>query len=136
MLLGGALGVGAGGAVSYLLYRGLLAIPARRFFALTNGLIALLAAGMAGQAAAVLAGVDILPSWGQQIWNSSGLLAENSMLGRALHALVGYSDRPCGIQLVAYVTTLGILLVSMRLIAQAQAAENRQAQTATRRRAA
>ena len=133
MLLGGVLGVGAGGVVSYLLYRGLLAIPARRFFALTNGLIALLAAGMAGQAASVLAGVDILPSWGQQVWNSSGLLAENSMLGRALHALVGYSDRPCGVQLVAYVTTLTILLVSMRLIAQTNAAESGQTKTAARR---
>ena len=63
----------------------------------------------------------------------SGLLAENSMLGRALHALVGYSDRPCGVQLVAYVTTLTILLVSMRLIAQTNAAESGQTKTAARR---
>jgi high-affinity iron transporter len=131
MLLGGVLGVAGGGVVSYLLYRGLLAIPVRRFFSLTNGLIALLAAGMAGQAAAVLAGVDILPSWGEHIWNSSGLLAENSMLGRALHALMGYSDRPCGIQLAAYAATLAILLVSMRLIGLSQAAETDQARTAT-----
>lgn len=120
MLIGGVLGVAGGGVVSYLLYRGLLAIPARRFFALTNGLIALLAAGMAGQAAAVLASVDILPSWGQHVWNSSSLLPEDSMVGRALHALVGYSDRPCGIQLAAYLATLGFLALGMRLIARGQ----------------
>lgn len=136
MLVGGVLGVIGGGAVSYLLYRGLLAIPARRFFALTNGLIALLAAGMAGQAAAVLAGVDILPSWGQHIWNSSGLLAENSMVGRALHALIGYSDHPCGIQLAAYVATLVFLVVSMRLIAQSQANDRHQTPPARLHRAA
>lgn len=136
MLSGGVLGVVGGAAVSYLLYRGLLAIPVRRFFALTNGLIALLAAGMAGQAAAVLAGVDILPSWGQHIWNSSGLLAENSMIGRALHALVGYSDRPCGIQLAAYLATLVFLVVSMRLIAQGQAHQHRPTQPARFHRAA
>ena len=52
--------VALGAAVSFLLYLGLLAIPLRRLFSVTTWLIALVAAGMAGQAAAILAGE---PSW-------------------------------------------------------------------------
>ena len=125
LLTGGALGLAGGGLVSYLLYRGLLAIPTRYLFSTTNGLIAVLAAGMAGQAAAVLAGVDILPSWGDRIWDSSAYLSEDSLLGRALHALVGYSARPCGIQIAAYAATLLTLVVAMRLIATSQLRDRR-----------
>ena len=51
-------------AVAYLLYRGLVAIPVARLFTVTSWLIALLAAGMAGQAAATLAGADSDPKLG------------------------------------------------------------------------
>jgi high-affinity iron transporter len=118
LLLGGALGIVAGGAVSWLLYRGLVAIPMRYFFTVTNWMIALLAAGMAGQAAAILARADILPSWGDQLWDTSGILPDNGMVGRALHALAGYSDRPSGIQLGAYVLTLAVLVILARTVGQ------------------
>jgi plastocyanin len=84
-------------------------------FSLTNGLIALLAAGMAGQAAAVLHGADLLPGWGEQLWDSSALLSDDSLTGRALHTLVGYSARPSGIQLAAWATTLVLLAGFSRL---------------------
>jgi high-affinity iron transporter len=103
---GGAAGLALACALSWLLYRGLVAIPLRRLFSVTNALIALLAAGMAGQAAAVLHGADLLPGWGEQVWNTSAILADDSLLGRSLHALVGYSARPCGIQLAAWLGTL------------------------------
>jgi high-affinity iron transporter len=116
LLLGGALGVLAGAAVSWLLYRGLLAIPLHRLFTVTNVLVALLAAGMAGQAAAILAGADLIPAWGYQIWDTSWLLSDGGLLGRALKALFGYSDRPMGVQLAAYLVTLVILVVAARVI--------------------
>jgi high-affinity iron transporter len=104
-------------AVSYALYRGLMTIPMRHFFTVTNWLIALLAAGMAGQAASVLASADLIPSWGERIWNTSFILADDSWLGRALHALVGYSAMPSGIQMAAYVATLA-MIVSLTKFAQ------------------
>jgi high-affinity iron transporter len=114
-MLGGTVGVGLGALVSFLLYRGLLTIPASRLFAVTGWLIALLAAGMAGQAAAILAGADLIPSWGYQLWDTSWLLPENSIPGRALHALVGYADRPMGVQLAAWLVVLAALVVGGRL---------------------
>jgi high-affinity iron transporter len=113
---GGALGIGAGALVAWLLYRGLLIIPVRHLFSVTGALIALLAAGMAGQAAAILAGADLIPTWGLDVWNTSALLPENSIAGRTLHVLVGYSERPMGVQLAAFCTVLAALLVGSRLI--------------------
>jgi high-affinity iron transporter len=109
MLTGGALGVAGGAAVSWLLYRGLTAIPLKHLFKVTNGMVALLAAGMAGQAAAILSGAGYLPTLGDQIWDTSGILRDDSMVGRALHALIGYSDRPSGIQLIAFLAVLAAL---------------------------
>jgi high-affinity iron transporter len=118
MLIGGAAGVLAGAAVSWLLYRGLVAIPMRHLFKITNGMIALLAAGMAGQAAAILAGADMLPTLGDQLWDTSGILRDDSIVGRALHALIGYSDRPPGVQVLAFLATLAALITLSRLVGQ------------------
>ncbi len=115
---GGVAGLALAALLSWLLYRGLVAIPLHRLFSVTNGLIALLAAGMAGQAAAILHGADLLPGWGEQFWDSSFLLADDTLVGRALHALIGYSARPSGIQFVAWLTTLLVLIVASRAISR------------------
>jgi high-affinity iron transporter len=116
LLLGGVLGIACGAMVSWLLYRGLVAISLGRLFAVTSWLVALLAAGLASQAAALLAKVDLIPNWGFEIWDTSWLLDENSIAGRALRALIGYSDRPMGVQLAAYVAVLATLMIGARLI--------------------
>jgi high-affinity iron transporter len=113
---GGVAGLGAAAVVSWLLYRGLVIIPLHRLFQVTNGLIALLAAGMAGQAAAVLHGADLLPGWGESLWDTSFILSDDSFAGRSLHALIGYSARPSGIQLAAYLATLLTLAIATRAI--------------------
>ena len=114
---GGFAGLAAAALTSWALYRGLVIIPLHRLFQVTNGLIALLAAGMAGQAAAVLHSADLLPGWGETLWDSSFLLADDSLAGRSLHALVGYSARPSGIQFAAWLGTLLVLWAASRIIA-------------------
>ena len=116
LAVGGALGLVAGIAVSYMLYRGIVAIPMRHFFAVTNGLIALLAAGMAGQVAVRLTRLHLVPSLGDRLWDTSWLVSDQGLLGSALRALFGYSSKPSGIQLCAYLATLAVLIVSSRLI--------------------
>jgi high-affinity iron transporter len=106
MLAGSLLGLGGGAAISWLIYRGLLVIPTHSLFKVTNTLVALLAAGMAGQAAVFLVKAEWIPSLGDELWDTSGLLSDASLFGRALHALVGYSDRPMGVQLAAYLIVL------------------------------
>ena len=122
MLGGGLVGVAGGAAISFLIYRGLLAIPTGRLFAVTNGLVALLAAGMAGQASVYLEQAGLVPSLGDQVWDTSWLLRDDSLVGRALHALVGYSDRPMGVQIAAYVVVLTGLVAVGRYIGSASRA--------------
>lgn len=106
MVAGGLLGVAAGAAVGLAIYKGLLRLAMKHLFAVTTALIVLLAAGMAGQGAAFLVQADLLPPMGDVIWNTSWLLTDSSILGKALHALVGYSAQPSGMQLIFYVAAL------------------------------
>jgi high-affinity iron transporter len=116
MLTGGALGVAAGGAISALMYYGLLAIPAHKLFRVTSGLITLLAAGMAAQAVLFLQQAGYLQVLMSTVWDTSWLLAENTIVGRLLHTLIGYSDAPNGAQLVAYCGTILAVTVLMRTV--------------------
>lgn len=114
MLAGGVSGLALAAIMSWLLYRGLLVIPLKWLFAVTNVLIAFLAAGMAATAVGVLQGADILPAWGEQVWNTSWLLDEGGLAGKTMHALIGYTARPSGIQVVAWSGTLVVLWVLAR----------------------
>jgi high-affinity iron transporter len=106
MLVGGLAGMAGGALISFAIYRSLVAIPLGKLFAVTNVLVALLAAGMAGQAGSLLAQAGLIPTLGDQLWDTSWLLRDDGLLGRALHALVGYTDRPMGVQFVAYLAVL------------------------------
>jgi len=97
----GIFGLAGGAAVGALVYFGLLAIPLRRLFTVTSWLILLLAAGMASQAAAFLMQANLLPSLGNDLWDTSSILSENSLIGLLLHVLIGYSAQPAGIQVVS-----------------------------------
>ncbi len=113
---GFALGMGGGIALSLAMYLGLLRVPAKRMFAVTGWLILLLAAGMAAQAVAFLVQADILPAVGEAIWDTSRFLPDDSLLGKLLHTLVGYTAKPYGIQLGTYLLTLGLMLALMRMV--------------------
>jgi high-affinity iron transporter len=112
---GGAFGLVLGAGVGALLYFGLLRIPSRYLFTVTSWLILLLAAGMAAQAASFLVQADILPPLGEMLWDSSWLVDDGSLAGRILHALVGYTARPSGIQLTFYVATAAVIAGMMKL---------------------
>ena len=116
LLAGGALGLGAGAAVSALMYFGLLTIPAGRLFQVTSGLITLLAAGMAAQAILFLQNGGYITVMTATVWDTSWLLKEDSIPGRLLHTLVGYVEAPNGAQILAYLGTIAAILVLMRLI--------------------
>ena len=114
MLTGGMLGLGAGALVAWALYRGLLAIPAHRLLSVTGWLIVLLAAGMAATAIGFLQQAGYLAALDRPLWDSSLLLDESSLAGRAAHALVGYTDQPDGMQLAAWLVTVLVARASAR----------------------
>lgn len=123
MLAGGLLGLLTGAVMGLLMYRGLLRISNRYLFTVTTWLITLLAAGMAAQAAGFLTQADLLPPLVQSMWNTSGILAQNSLLGRVMQTLVGYADHPNGMQVLFYAVTLAGIAVLMRLYGGAPSAK-------------
>ena len=136
LLAGGILGIAAGAAFSALIYFGLLSIPSSYLFSLTSALIALLAAGLAAQAVQFLASAGILTALDETAWNTSWLLSEDSIIGRLLHTLIGYSERPSTMQLLVYCGTLLVMALLMRLARQSHrgtgSSASRSAATASR----
>ena len=41
-----------------------------------------------------------------QLWDSSPWLPQDGIIGHVLHTLIGYTDRPTELQLIAYLSTL------------------------------
>ena len=111
MIIGGLAGGLAGIAAGLLLYGGLLSVPLRYLFSVTNALILLLTAGLAAQAAGFLVQVDVIPSLGGPVWDTTWLLSEKSLPGKVLHTLIGYESRPAGVQVLCYVVVLGVLML-------------------------
>ena len=117
LLLGGVLGLLLGAGISALAYGGLAVIPSRHLFKVTSVLIAFMAAGMAAQSVAFLKQADIATALGSVVWNTSSWLADNSIPGRVLHTLLGYTGKPTQLQLLVYLATLGTIFGLMKLAA-------------------
>ena len=120
MVIGGLLGIFGGVSLGAAMYAGLLQIPLKRLFAVTNAMIILLAAGMASQGVGFLVSAGLLPSWGDTVWDTSWLLKESSLLGKMFHTLIGYTARPAGIQIAAYIATLVIVVLLSRAVNRPQ----------------
>jgi high-affinity iron transporter len=115
MAVGGCIGLVLGSLVCLATYLGLVTIPARYLFAVTSTLIAFLAAGLAAQAIAFLQQAGIVTALDDTVWDTSWLLSDSSLLGRALHTLIGYVDQPTAMQLIVYTATLATIVVLMKL---------------------
>ena len=102
MAVGGVVGLALGVAAGVAIYWGLVSIPMRQLFTVTSWLVLLLAAGLASQGAAFLMQADLLPPLGSNVWDTSFLLSDQSLPGKILHTLIGYTAQPAGIQVVFY----------------------------------
>lgn len=113
MIAGGIAGLAGGVAVGWFLFAGLLRIPIRWFFTATSFLVLLLAAGMASQAARFLIQADVVPSLAAPLWDTSRVIPNSSMVGKALTGLVGYDARPAGMQIAFFLTVLVAVWLGM-----------------------
>jgi high-affinity iron transporter len=112
MIGGSVLGVILGVAAGTVLYAGFVALPVARVFALTNGILVLIAAGMAAHGANFLAQAGLVSPLGGRLWDTSRVLSDQSLLGETLAALVGYIARPNGIEALFY----GVTVVAIALL--------------------
>ena len=72
------------------------------------------------QAVLFLNQANLLVALDTVVWDTSWLLSDGSLFGKALRTLVGYTDRPTEMQLIAYAVTLAVTFVLMRVFAPAR----------------
>ncbi|MCO6187189.1 FTR1 family protein [Rhizobium sp. L1K21] len=125
LALGSVAGLALGACVSALTYFGLVKIPMRHLFSVTTLLITFLAAAMASQSAAFLEKAGKVSWLSATAWDTSWILDENSMLGRVMHTMIGYAQRPSELQVLVYLVTL--LAVAALTFATARHAKTPQA---------
>ena len=77
--------------------------------------LGLTAAGMAAQAIQFYADAGWITALDRPLWDTSWLLSDSSVPGRALHALLGYTDRPTGAQISVYLCVSAIMIALARL---------------------
>ncbi|EAQ3014035.1 iron permease [Salmonella enterica] len=110
MFTGGIIGVVAGIVFTFLLYRGLILIPLKFIFLLSNIILTFIAAGLASQGIGILSSIDIIPAIKDTVWDSSWLLSDNSWQGGLARAIFGYTSTPSGVQIITWILVATLII--------------------------
>jgi high-affinity iron transporter len=114
LVLGFIIGATSGITLGLLLYNGLLKMHVKHFFSVINIMLVLLAAGMASQLANYLNSADLIEVLSKQIWDSSWLINETSIIGKIFHSILGYSSKPTQLQVIFYGASIAITSMLLR----------------------
>jgi high-affinity iron transporter len=109
--VGSLAGAAIGCSVGVLFYYLLLAVSPGRALLISVVLLGLAASGMSAQATGLLIQADWL-SVDAPIWNSSGFIAEDSLTGQLLYALIGYEASPSAVEVATYASSIAVMALS------------------------
>ncbi|HLD77344.1 MAG TPA: FTR1 family protein [Rickettsiales bacterium] len=115
ILIGFTSGALFGIIIGVALYFKMFKIFGKYFFKITTWILVFLACGITAQSFGFWLNADIIPAFGYEIWDSSNILSQTSLVGRFLHVFIGYIDRPSGVQLIAYLSNLTILIFGLKI---------------------
>lgn len=101
VLTGGVVGACIGASTGVIVYFALVLGDKRRAMVITQWLLILVAAGILSQIVPLFEQADLIAS-AEPIWDSSSLLAETSVMGQLLYAIMGYEATPTAVQLGIY----------------------------------
>jgi len=119
-LIGASAGIVAAILLGYAIFVGSMKINLKRFFSITGILLILFAAGLVAYGVHELQEAKIIPTWVEHLWdinpsvNPDGtypLLHENGYVGSILKGLFGYNGNPSLLEVLSYVTYLGLVLI-------------------------
>ncbi len=106
--LGSLLGVVTGTGI----YLGLIKFAGKYIFKISSTLLLFIAAGLAAQGAGILTSVGAITMYTDQIWDSSWLVTDYSLVGKMLNNIIGYTAKPNGMQLIFYVSTILLNIIA------------------------
>ncbi len=108
LLLGAGLGLACSLVIAYAIFRLGKRLNMALFFRIVGVVLLVFAAGLLAGAVENLQHLGWLPVLDQTLWDSSGMLAESSALGDVFHVMLGYAEQPTVLQLLVWVSYLGI----------------------------
>lgn len=115
LISGVSLGLTCGLIVGFGFYFGLLKTSGKYFFSITTTILAFLCAGLMAQSLSYLANAGLIGEIKSQMWDSSFLIADDSVAGTILNILTGYVAKPSALQLIGYIGTLLILFTLSKI---------------------
>jgi high-affinity iron transporter len=110
LVLGAAAGLVVALGVAYVVFRLGRRLNLGLFFRIIGIVLMVFAAGLLADAVENMQELGWLPFLGHPLWNSSGLLSQDSALGDVFHSLLGYADRPTVLQAAVWVTFVAVTL--------------------------
>ena len=114
VLMGAVLGLAVALGVSYAMYRLGMRVNLGRVFTWVGAALMVVAAGLLANIIQNLQALGALPGAGLHMWDTGGLIADESVLGDILHGLLGYAASPTLLQALVYllflVVGLGLFL--------------------------
>ena len=128
-LIGGIAGVISAVFLGYLIFVSSMKVNIKKFFAITNILLILFAAGLVAHGIHELGEAKIIPNIIEEVWNINSeapladkgiypLLHENGYIGSIFKGLFGYNGNPSLIEVLAYLAYLFFVLVLWKNIKQ------------------
>lgn len=110
LMTGAVLGLALAALITYLIMSAAVRLNLRKFFLYTGSLIVVIAGGLLAHIAGILNELGIVETMGQALWNLSGVVADESLAGKLLHAFTGYVAAPTILQMISYAAYLGMML--------------------------
>ncbi|HSB89315.1 MAG TPA: FTR1 family protein [Anaerolineales bacterium] len=111
---GGLLGLATALALGWIVYGTSVRLDMRAFFQATGLLLLLFAAGLVAHSVHEFNELGWIPPILDPIWNLSGILQEDSVVGSLLKSLFGYNANPSLTEALAYVVYLATLVFTWR----------------------
>ncbi len=94
--------------LGWLVFSGTRRLNLKNFFAISNTILILFAAGLVANGFNALIEIGLVPALVNPVWNTSAWLSTDGPLGGILKALFGYNSQPSLSELLAY---LGYFLI-------------------------
>jgi high-affinity iron transporter len=113
IMMGGIIGSCIGLSIGALIYYALVLSSSKVRFLLVKIALSVIACGVLSQAIALLLQADVLHSY-PNLWDTSEYLAEDSVIGQLLYAMVGYEATPAPQQVIAYAG--GLVLIALGVL--------------------
>lgn len=108
LILGAVLGVLASVVLCVMIYKMGYRLDFRVFFRVMGIVLLVFAAGLLGNAIQNMQILGWLPGGAIHLWNTSGILSQDTTVGDILHTFIGYSDTPSLLQGIFYVAYLAV----------------------------